>query len=98
MCEPFECKRPELLSLTRMSQYAVESHGTRVGASTKTHPETGCSIRHHMEGCSEVTGCRPSFTRESARNERLQLRQDDTPLKDQPSPKGYGWTRCPDGN
>ena len=44
-----------VITLTRMSQYAVESHGTPVGESTKTHPGTGRSTRYHLEGRSEVT-------------------------------------------
>ena len=42
-------------TLARFSQYAVESHGTPVGESTKTHPGTGRSTRYHLEGRSEVT-------------------------------------------
>ena len=41
--------------LARISQYAVESHGTPVGESTKTHPGTGRSTRYYLEGRSEVT-------------------------------------------
>ena len=41
--------------LSQISQYAVESHGTPVGESTKTHPGTGRSTRYYLEGRSEVT-------------------------------------------
>ena len=43
------------MQLARISQYAVESHGTPVGESTKTHPGTGRSTRYYLEGRSEVT-------------------------------------------